>query len=73
MPIDTLAILLSPDAFITHAVLVRGIISLGLLGALSSYFVHTSMLKGSLRIMLWGILAMAFSSWVGSLFNVTTI
>ena len=73
MPIDTLVILLSPDAFITHAVLVTGIISLGLLSALSSYFVHTSMLKGSLRVMLWGILAMAFSSWVGSLFNVTTI
>ena len=73
MPIDTLAILLSPDAFITHAVLVRGIISLGLLGALSSYFVHTSMLKGGLRIMLWGILAMAFSSWMGSLFNISTI
>ena len=73
MPIDTLAILLSPDAFITHAVLVTGIISLGILGALSSYFAHTSMLKGGLRIMLWGILAMAFSSWVGSLFNVTTI
>ena len=41
MPIDTLAILLSPDAFITHAVLVTGIISLGILGALSSYFAHT--------------------------------
>ena len=68
-----LAILLSPDAFISHAVLVTGIISLGILGALSSYFAHTSILKGSLRIMLWGILAMAFSSWVGSLFNVTTI
>ncbi|HAV2716541.1 TPA: VIT family protein, partial [Acinetobacter baumannii] len=25
------------------------------------------------RITLWGILAMAFSSWIGSLFNVTPL
>jgi len=29
------------------------VISLALLGALSSYFARTSMLKGSLRITLW--------------------
>ncbi|MEG2750070.1 MAG: VIT family protein, partial [Acinetobacter sp.] len=56
-----------------RSVLITGIVSLALLGALSSYFARTSMLKGSLRITLWGILAMAFSSWVGSLFHVAAI
>lgn len=68
-----LTILLSPDRWIASAVLITGIIALALLGALSSYFARTSLLKGSLRISLWGMLAMAFSSWVGSLFNVTPI
>ena len=68
-----LAILLSPNTWIARSVLITGIISLALLGTLSSYFAKTSMLKGSLRITLWGILAMAFSSWVGSLFHVTPI
>lgn len=66
-----LAILLSPDTWLKPVVLITGILSLALLGALSSYFARTPMLKGSLRISLWGILAMAFSSWVGSLFHVT--
>lgn len=51
-------------------VLITGVLSLAVLGALSSYFARTSMLKGSLRIVIWGVIAMAFSSWVGSLFNV---
>ncbi|GAB01972.1 VIT family protein [Acinetobacter sp. NBRC 100985] len=65
-----LAILLSSHEWVVQSVLITGIISLAFLGALSSYFAKTSMLKGSLRITLWGILAMAFSAWVGSLFNV---
>ena len=65
-----LAILLSSHEWVAQSVLITGIISLAFLGALSSYFAKTSMLKGSLRITLWGILAMAFSAWVGSLFNV---
>ncbi|WP_144732047.1 VIT1/CCC1 transporter family protein [Acinetobacter oleivorans] len=68
-----LAILLSPDIWIKKTVLIFGIISLAFLGALSSHFAGTSKLKGSLRITLWGILAMAFSSWIGSLFHVTPI
>ncbi|MFV5629796.1 VIT1/CCC1 transporter family protein [Acinetobacter oleivorans] len=68
-----LAILLSPDIWIEKTVLIFGIISLAFLGALSSHFAGTSKLKGSLRITLWGILAMAFSSWIGSLFHVTPL
>jgi len=68
-----LAILLSPDIWIEKTVLIFGIISLAFLGALSSHFAGTSKLKGSLRITLWGILAMAFSSWIGSLFHVNPL
>ncbi|CAG2162022.1 unnamed protein product [Oppiella nova] len=50
---------------------VVGILSLVILGALSSYFAGTSILKGSFRVAVWGIIAMAFSSWIGSLFQVT--
>lgn len=65
------AILLSPSAYTAKVVLGVGIFSLMLLGALSSYFAGTSLWKGSLRITVWGILAMAFSSWIGSLFHVS--
>ncbi|WP_373358672.1 VIT family protein [Acinetobacter lactucae] len=68
-----LAILLSPEVWIEKTVLIFGIISLAFLGALSNHFAGTSKLKGSLRITLWGILAMAFSSWIGSLFHVTPL
>ncbi|QXA08117.1 VIT family protein [Acinetobacter pittii] len=68
-----LAILLSPEVWIEKTVLIFGIISLAFLGTLSSHFAGTSKLKGSLRITLWGILAMAFSSWIGSLFHVTPL
>ena len=67
-----LAILFSPEHLIMPSVLITGI-ALAILGALSSYFAGTSKIKGSLRITLWGILAMAFSSWIGSLFNVTPL
>ncbi|MFW1859637.1 VIT1/CCC1 transporter family protein [Acinetobacter defluvii] len=66
----TLSILISPEAYLEHVVLVVGILSLATLGALSSYFAGTSMLKGSLRVVIWGIIAMAFAMWIGSLFEV---
>lgn len=68
-----LAILVSPEIWIEKTVLIFGIISLAFLGALSSHFAGTSKLIGSLRITLWGILAMAFSSWIGSLFHVSPL
>ena len=68
-----LAILFSPDAYLNKFVLVVGILSLIILGAISSYFAGTSMLKGSMRVAIWGVLAMAFSSWIGSLFHVSPI
>ena len=69
----TLAILLSPDIYLEKIVLLVGVLSLAILGALSSFFAGTSMLRGSLRVTIWGIIAMAFSSWIGSLFQVQTL
>lgn len=68
-----LAILFSPESSVSTVVLTVGIISLACMGALSSYFAGTSLWKGSLRITVWGIIAMLFSSWVGSFFNVTPL
>lgn len=71
--LPTLSILFSPEIYLEKIVLIVGILSLAFLGALSSYFAGTSMLKGSLRVAIWGIIAMIFSSWIGSLFNVTPV
>lgn len=68
-----LAIMLSTEKHLEISVLIVGIISLAILGALSSFYAGTSLLKGSVRVMVWGILAMAFSSWIGSLFQVNAI
>ncbi|MEG1273019.1 MAG: VIT family protein [Acinetobacter sp.] len=63
------SILISPDDYISTVVMIVGILSLAGLGMLSSYFAGTSILKGSLRVTVWGIIAMTFSAWIGSLFN----
>lgn len=69
----TLSILFTPEQYIESSVIIVGVISLALLGALSSYYAGTSLWKGSLRVTMWGILAMAFSSWIGSMFQVTPL
>ncbi|CAB1213276.1 VIT1/CCC1 transporter family protein [Acinetobacter bouvetii] len=66
------SILISPEQHVETVVMVVGILSLAGLGALSSYFAGTSKLKGSLRVAIWGIIAMSFASLVGSLFHVST-
>lgn len=68
-----LALFISPQHSISIVISIVGMLSLGLLGALSSYFAGTSMLRGCLRVMIWGILAMLFSSWIGSLFQVNPL
>lgn len=64
------SILISPDQHVATVVMIVGVLSLAGLGTLSSYFAGTSMLKGSLRVTVWGIIAMIFSAWIGSLFNI---
>lgn len=69
--LPTLCILLSPRSWVVQSTASIGILSLALLGALSSYVAGTSIFKGSIRVCFWGIMAMLFSSWIGSLFQLT--
>lgn len=68
-----LSILFTPEKYLELSVLLVGIISLAVLGSLSSFYAGTSLWKGCLRVTIWGVLAMAFSSWIGSLFHISPI
>lgn len=65
------SIVLSSEHYVAETVMLIGVISLAILGATSSYFAGTSLIKGSLRVTIWGIIAMLFSAWIGSLFNIS--
>ena len=65
-----LTVLFVPENAIQYAVLAVSILTLGLLGGLASYTAGTSIVRGALRVCIWGVLAMAFSWWIGSLFHV---
>ncbi|MFW2068146.1 VIT family protein, partial [Acinetobacter johnsonii] len=47
-----------------------GVLSLGIKGSFASYAGVVSIWRGSVRVMIWGIVSMLFSAWIGSLFNV---
>ncbi|BFM34894.1 VIT family protein [Acinetobacter towneri] len=64
------SILLLPEHLLDKGVILVGVISLGVMGALASYVGGASMWKGALRVMIWGIVAMVFSAWIGSMFHV---
>lgn len=66
-----ISIIVLSEAYLDKGIMVVGIISLGLMGALASYVGGVSIWRGAVRVMIWGIIAMLFSAWVGSLFNVT--
>ena len=64
------SILLLPEHLLDKGVMLVGVISLGVMGALASYVGGASMWKGALRVMIWGIVAMVFSAWIGYMFYV---
>lgn len=66
-----ISIILLPEEHLKNGVMLIGVLSLGILGALASYAGGSSLWKGSIRVMIWGVIAMLFSAWVGSLFNVS--
>lgn len=68
-----LSIVLLPDYWVEKGVIFVGVLSLGVMGALASYAGGGSMAKGAIRVMLWGIVAMIFSAWIGSLFNTSIV
>ncbi|KAA8732424.1 VIT family protein [Acinetobacter qingfengensis] len=67
--LPVLSILLLPEHILHQAMIVVGIIALAILGIISSYLAGTSILKGALRISLWGAAAMLFTSWIGTFFD----
>lgn len=66
-----LSLLIFPENLITKAVMVVGVVSLGIMGAIASYAGGAQPLRGAIRVMAWGVAAMLFSSWIGSLFQIT--
>lgn len=67
------AILCLPKESLQVGIIIVGILSLGLLGAVASYAGGSPILKGVFRVILWGVIAMAFTFIVGSLFHVSGI
>ena len=65
-----ISIMLLPERYLEKGVMLIGVLSLGIMGALASYAGGASIWRGSIRVMIWGIIAMLFSAWIGSLFNV---
>jgi VIT1/CCC1 family predicted Fe2+/Mn2+ transporter len=66
-----LVVLLAPERAVTVAVAASALLALAGLGALAAWTGGASMLRGSLRISLWGAAAMAATALVGTLFGVS--
>jgi len=64
------SILWLPDQSLEHGVMIIGVISLGIMGGIASYVGGANIWRGAFRVMIWGVIAMVFSSWIGSLFHV---
>lgn len=65
-----ISMMLLPEQYLDKGVMLIGVLTLGIMGALASYAGGVSIWRGSVRVMIWGIVAMLFSAWIGSLFNV---
>jgi vacuolar iron transporter family protein len=65
-----ISILVFSETYMNFGVISVGVVSLGLMGGLASYVGGANIFKGALRVMIWGVVAMFFSFWIGSLFNV---
>ena len=63
---------LMPAAGMMWAVALSTLLSLGALGALAARTGGASVLKGAVRVLFWGALAMAATWGIGSLFGVST-
>lgn len=70
--IPLIVALLAPPTQITLVVAVSTIVGLAVLGALGASAGGAGIVRGALRVTLWGALAMAATAAVGMLFGVTT-
>jgi len=66
-----MAAILAPAGLIIPVVLVVTVIALGVLGALGAIAGAAPVLPACLRVMVWGIFAMAVTAGVGWLFGVS--
>lgn len=62
-------VLLSPTRFLTAAMMVSTVLFLALLGALGAYVGGANLLRATARVAFWGIVAMAVTAGVGTLFG----
>ena len=69
--IPVVAAILLPHNIINIGVTIATLITLLILGGLAAYAGGASVIKGALRVTLWGALAMALSAVVGRLFGVS--
>jgi len=68
--IPVLLVATLPLANLGIIITLSSLVLLGALGALSAYVGGASMIKGALRIMVWGGIAMAVTALIGKLFGV---
>jgi VIT1/CCC1 family predicted Fe2+/Mn2+ transporter len=64
-----LTAMLCPPAYIIPAVSAASLAFLALLGAIGSYVGGASVVKGALRVLFWGALAMALTAAIGRIFG----
>jgi vacuolar iron transporter family protein len=63
------AVVLSPSAWVSRAATITTLIVLAVLGAVAAYAGGAPMVKGAVRVVFWGALAMAATAAVGRLFG----
>jgi vacuolar iron transporter family protein len=63
------AVLLAPAALVSIAATATTLVVLTLLGAIAAYVGGASVLKGAVRVVFWGALAMGITAGVGRLFG----
>ena len=61
----------APHAFVIYATAIASLIFLSVLGAVAARAGGANMLKGSIRVLFWGAIAMAVTAGVGRLFGTT--
>lgn len=67
--VPLLVVFFAPASFLIPAVAVASLVCLAILGGVAAKVGGASVLKGSLRVVFWGVLAMAVTLGVGALFG----
>jgi VIT1/CCC1 family predicted Fe2+/Mn2+ transporter len=65
-----LMVVIAPRPWLIHAVSLASLIFLGLLGALGARTGGAGIVRPTLRVLLWGALAMALTAGIGAMFHV---